>query len=93
MISLILFIICFIINTIMLIIYKNTYNSYGRKRYKLSRGLFILIIIFMFIPIINVISTFVLIITYDYGYPNKVIFKNKTINKIIEFLNKDIFYE
>lgn len=90
MISLILFIICFIINTIMLIIYKNTYDGYSNKRYKLSRGLLILIIILMFIPIINLISAFGLIITYDCGYPNKIIFKNKTINKIIEFLTENI---
>lgn len=93
MIGLILFIICFIINIIMFIVYKNTYDGYNNKRYKLSRGLLILIIMLMFIPIINLISAFGLIVTYDYGYPNKVIFKNKTINKIIEFLNKDIFYE
>lgn len=93
MISLILFIICFIINIIMLIIYKNIYDGYGAKRYKLSRGSLILIIILMFIPFINAIITFVLVINYDYGYPNKIILKNKTVNKIIEFLNKDIFYE
>lgn len=80
-------------NIIYYFLYKNTYNEYGNKRYKLSRGLLILIIMLTFIPIINVISTFVLIITYDYGFPNKIIFKNKKINKIIKFLNKDIFYE
>lgn len=90
MISLILFIICFIINIIMFIVYKNTYDGYGNKKYKLSRGSLILIIMLMFIPIINVISTFRLIIIYDFGYPNKIIFKNKSINKIIEFLTENI---
>lgn len=74
----------------MFIIYKNTYDGYSNKKYKLSRGLLILIIILMFIPIINAISTFVLVINYDCGYPNKIIFKNKTINKIIEFLTENI---
>lgn len=90
MISLILFITCFIINIIMFIIYKNIYDGYSNKRYKLSRGLLILITILMFIPFINAIITFVLIINYDYGYPNKIIFKNKIMNKIIEFLTENI---
>lgn len=90
MISLILFITCFIINIIMFIIYKNTYDGYSNKRYKLSRGLLILITILMFIPFINAIITFVLVINYDYGYPNKIIFKNKIMNKIIEFLTENI---
>lgn len=90
MISLILFIACFIINIIMFIIYKNTYDGYGNKKYKLSRGLLILIIMLMFIPIINIIIAFGLIIAYDFGYPNKIIFKNKLIIKIIEFLTENI---
>lgn len=80
-------------NIIYYFLYKNTYDGYGKKKYKLSRILFIFFIIIIFIPIFNIIFTFIIAITYDYDYPNKIIFKNKTINKVIEFLNKDIFYE
>lgn len=88
-IYLILFAIALIINVINLVLYLNTY-CYGKKCYSLEVWKLIIFILLMFIPIINIFVGIVLMWNYfddDYGI---LMFKNKTLNKILDFLNKDL---
>jgi hypothetical protein len=84
-----LFVIAFIINVINLVLYSNTYR-YEEKCYSLEVWKLIVFILLMFIPIINIFVGIVLLWYYfddDYGI---LMFKNKTLNKILDFLNKDL---
>ena len=88
-IYLILLAIAFIINVINLVLYSNTYR-YEEKRYSLEVWKLIVFILLTFIPIINILVGIILIWQYfddDYGI---LMFKNKTLNKILDFLNKDL---
>ena len=88
-IYLILFAIALIINVINLVLYLNTYR-YGEKCYSLEVWKLIVFILLMFIPIINIFVGIILMWHYfddDYGI---LMFKNKTLNKILDFLNKDL---
>lgn len=88
-IYLILFAIALIINVINLVLYLNTYR-YGEKCYSLKVWELIVFILLMFIPIINIFVGIVLMWNYfddDYGI---IMFKNELINKILDFLNKDL---
>lgn len=88
-IYLILFVIALILNAINLVLYLNTYR-YGEKCYSLEVWKLIIFILLMFIPIINIFVGIVLMWNYfnnDYGI---LMFKNKTLNKILDFLNKDL---
>lgn len=88
-IYLILFTIAFIINAVNLVLYLNTYR-YEEKCYSLEVWKLIVFILLTFIPIINILVGIILIWQYfddDYGI---LMFKNKTLNKILDFLNKDL---
>lgn len=88
-IYLILFAIAFIINVINLVLYSNTYR-YEEKCYSLEVWKLIVFTLLMFIPIINIFVGIILMWHYfddDYGI---LMFKNKTFNKILDFLNKDL---
>ena len=88
-IYLILFAIAFIINVINLVLYSNTYR-YEEKCYSLEVWKLIVFILLTFIPIINILVGIILMWHYfddDYGI---LMFKNKTLNKILDFLNKDL---
>jgi hypothetical protein len=88
-IYLILFAIALIINVINLVLYLNTY-CYEEKCYSLEVWKLIVFILLMFIPIINIFVGIILMWHYfddDYGI---LMFKNKTLNKILDFLNKDL---
>jgi hypothetical protein len=88
-IYLILFAIALIINVINLVLYLNTYR-YEEKCYSLKVWELIVFILLMFIPIINIFVGIILMWHYfddDYGI---LMFKNKTFNKILDFLNKDL---
>lgn len=88
-IYLILFAIALIINVINLVLYLNTYR-YEEKCYSLKVWELIVLILLMFIPIINIFVGIILMWHYfddDYGI---LMFKNKTLNKILDFLNKDL---
>jgi len=87
-----LFIICLVINIILFILYKNTY-CYSEKAYKLPIIRFILFGLLTLCPIINAVTTVMLIMFYDFKYPYELKIKNKTLNKIIIFLKKDMFHE
>lgn len=90
-IYLILFAIAFIINVINLVLYSNTYHHrYEEKCYSLEVWKLIVFTLLMFIPIINIFVGIILMWHYfddDYGI---LMFKNKTFNKILDFLNKDL---
>lgn len=88
-IYLILFAIALIINVINLVLYLNTYR-YEEKCYSLTVWKLIVLILLTFIPIINILVGIILMWYYfddDYGI---LMFKNKTLNKILDFLNKDL---
>lgn len=88
-IYLILFAIALILNAINLVLYLNTYR-YEEKYYSLEVWKLIVFILLMFIPIINIFVGIILMWYYfddDYGI---LMFKNKTLNKILDFLNKDL---
>lgn len=88
-IYLILFAIAFIINAVNLVLYLNTYR-YEEKCYSLEVWKLIVFILLTFIPIINILVGIILIWQYfddDYGI---LMFKNKTLNKILDFLNKNL---
>lgn len=90
-IYLILFAIALIINVINLVLYSNTYHRYNEEKcYSLEVWKLIVFILLMFIPLINIFVGIVLLWYYfddDYGI---LMFKNKTLNKILDFLNKDL---
>lgn len=88
-IYLILFAIALILNAINLVLYLNTYHN-REKCYSLKVWKLIIFILLTFVPIINIF--FGILLMWDYFDDNygTLMFKNRLINKILDFLNKDL---